>query len=606
MLLALGIALGASSVAAESQRGMEAETRRVERMRVAIGALQRDKRGRTEAERKLSSRLLRAERELRGIAKPAALRGMRSHVVLDAAGRCEVDVRARVTPALRAHIEALGGEIVRAHPAQQSLRAWIPGRRLSQLSAHPDVQYVGRAVAPIARMIDTSQGDVAHRAATLRANGSIDGTGVKVGVISDGVDSLAAVQASGDLPAVTVPLGLFGVGSEGTALLEIVHDLAPGAELLFATGQGGVPAFAASVSALVGAGADVIVDDLFYVNEAALQDDGLAGTMIAAANSGVVLVSAVGNAGNLIGGTGGVWEGDWNDSGVLYSGPPPVPMHDFGSGATDDPVLVDTNLWFTLQWSDPIGGSGNDYDLLLFDPGGNLVDCSDDIQDGNDFPYEEIDSELFDDTGNRLVIVLASGSPRYLHMNSHRGELAIATDGQIFGHSAAPGVLGVAAAHVIQASAPDGGFDGSELVQAYSSEGPRRVFHDLAGAAITPGDLLATGGALRQTPMLTAADCVSTQTPGFSTFCGTSAAAPHVAAIAALLLEIDPNADVPAALTGSALDLETAGVDTLSGYGMADAQGAAEAVLMPEPAVALGLGSAGAALVGLARRRRAR
>ena len=58
-------------------------------------------------------------------------------------------------------------------------------------------------------------------------------------------------QETGDVPArVTVLPGQAGgsisyacggssKGTEGTAMLEIVHDLAPGAELLFATGIGG-------------------------------------------------------------------------------------------------------------------------------------------------------------------------------------------------------------------------------------------------------------------------------------------------------------------------------------------------------------------------------
>jgi hypothetical protein len=59
---------------------------------------------------------------------------------------------------------------------------------------------------------------------------------VVVGVISDGIDHMADAQLSGDLPNVTVPSGgcRRGSGDEGTALLEIVHDVAPGAQLLFA------------------------------------------------------------------------------------------------------------------------------------------------------------------------------------------------------------------------------------------------------------------------------------------------------------------------------------------------------------------------------------
>ena len=60
----------------------------------------------------------------------------------------------------------------------------------------------------------------------------VDGSGIKVGVISDGVDSLAASQLTGDLPNI-VQVGDPGSGDEGTAILEIVHDIAPGADLAF-------------------------------------------------------------------------------------------------------------------------------------------------------------------------------------------------------------------------------------------------------------------------------------------------------------------------------------------------------------------------------------
>src|SRR5262249_60758446 len=73
------------------------------------------------------------------------------------------------------------------------------------------------------------------RADRVRAQG-LDGSGVVVGVISDGIDSLRDAQNSQNLPDVEVPNGgcRRGSGDEGTALLEIVHDVAPGAQLLFA------------------------------------------------------------------------------------------------------------------------------------------------------------------------------------------------------------------------------------------------------------------------------------------------------------------------------------------------------------------------------------
>ena len=202
------------------------------------------------------------------------------------------------------------------------------------------------------------------------------------------------------------------------------------------------------------------------------------------------------------------------------------------------PPTWQPGLGISLQWSDALGGSANDYDLYLFNSTLDVIfDVSNDVQDGDDDPFEFIDSSFFDDAGNRLVVVLANGSSRYLQLNTHRGRLAIATSGQLAGHAAAANAFAVAATNV--ATAAGGAFTGgaSNPVETYSSDGLRRMFYRADGTPITPGNFSASGGQLLQKPNLTAADCVITATPGFSPFCGTSAAAPHAAAIAALMLQ---------------------------------------------------------------------
>jgi hypothetical protein len=80
-------------------------------------------------------------------------------------------------------------------------------------------------------------------------------------------------------------------------------------------------------------------------------------------------------------------------------------------------------------------------------------------------------------------------------------------------------------------------------------------------------------------PDLAAADNVTVQTPGFSPFGGTSAAAPHAAAIAALVLEKSPGltpSQLREALTTTALDIEQPGPDRNSGAGIVDALAAVQ------------------------------
>lgn len=80
------------------------------------------------------------------------------------------------------------------------------------------------------------------------------------------------------------------------------------------------------------------------------------------AAAGAVYVSSAGNSGNLNDGTAGVWEGDWEFSGNSVIGDP---AHRFAPGVFANEITVDSAFVFTLQWNDPQGASGNDYDLLL-------------------------------------------------------------------------------------------------------------------------------------------------------------------------------------------------------------------------------------------------
>ena len=167
-----------------------------------------------------------------------------------------------------------------------------------------------------------------------------------------------------------------------------------------------------------------------------------------------------------------------------------------------------------------------------------MLSSSTDTQDGTQDPIEYISSPCSADReGARIVIVKKPGSADRSPRLNTGGKLEIATSGQTYGHWAAQDVVGVAAVDVADAGGAGGVFNGTESVERFSSDGPRRMFSEANGTPITPGNFSSTGGRVLQKPDLAAADGVSTSTPGFSTFYGTSAAAPHAAGIAALMLE---------------------------------------------------------------------
>jgi len=218
-----------------------------------------------------------------------------------------------------------------------------------------------------------------------------------------------------------------------------------------------------------------------------------------------------------------------------------------------------------------------------------VVDSSTNIQNGDDDPFEFV-AEVF--AGERIVIVQKSGAARMLSVNAYRGQLERATAGQLRGHPAAVGALAIAAVDV--ATALPGAFTGGSAnpVELFSADGPRRIFFDVNGDLLPgapAGNFTATGGIVRQKPDIAAADGVLVAAPGFAPFFGTSAAAPHAAAIAALLAEELPgvtNAQIVAAMRAGTLDIEAPGVDRDSGSG----------IVMPGLALAQ-IGAAPAAVV---------
>lgn len=580
-----------------------------EQARQQLRAIFSEKASRTPAERKLATSLLYAHRESLGrpmVEGLAPLRRVADRAGVEADGTVVVDIRGEVTDGLLQAIAGAGGRVAVALPAFGAVRARVPVRRLEEIAALPEVRYVTPQQGYLVNAgAQTSQGDVAHTAATARSTYSITGAGVKVGVLSDGVDTLAARQGSGDLPptcpqsgaCVQVVPGQAGSGDEGTAMLEIVHDLAPGAQLYFATAVNSDASFAANILALKNTyGCDIIVDDVTYFNEGAFQDGPIAQAVNTVKNAGVLFFSSAGNSGRKDAGTSGTWESDFLNSGTTISwfngtdwqG---LPVHSWnaqtGAGAANANELTGNALSaISLKWSDPLGAAATDYDLFLFDSALSTVwDYSVDDQATTKEPFEIMGGGY---SGEKVVVVRWSGNPKALRLDTHRGRLTHSSARSVFGHNGGEGTISVAAVDV--ATASGGAFVGGATnpVETYSSDGPRRIFYNPNGTAITPGNILfgTAGGRELQKPDISAADCVTTTTPGFIPFCGTSAAAPHAAAIAALLKSAankPGGGQVLSAMFATALDVEGAGRDRNAGVGIVMANSAA-GVLTSVPA----------------------
>ena len=555
---------------------------------------------RTPAQRKVSSHLLDAAeaaraRQVSAAAAVDATDPARIATVNPASESVAVDIRADATAEVLARIEALGGRVINDVPKYRAIRAQLPLEAVERLAELADVQFIRPASHPspsgpqsgesaaapkptrvAARSLadDPTPGDTAHQADAARQTYSVDGTGIGIGVVASGIDELELYQARGRLPdRIHVPTGQRGSGRGGSLSLWMLHTVAPGAELYFATSSGGEAALAANIEALCSAGADIIVTGSHYRQEPAFQDGPVARGVNAAVDDGCFVFAPSGWAGNLNDGTSGVWEGDYSTGSAFAS---VGTAHDFGSGVEKNRILEVTPSAWILQWADPLGGSTNDYDLFLVNDGGTVLASSTDVQNGAQDPIESIPWQRAAGTMHLVVVKKTSAAARYIRLNSvSGGRLEEATAGQTYGHFAAEKSVTVAQVDLATAGGAGGTFNGTETVLTTSSDGPRRVFFQADGTAITDSDFSSTGGKLVNKPDLgAAADADAYLASG----------ALYAAGIGALALEAAGGptnvsaAALRTALTGAALDIEATGADRDSGAGVTMAPAAVDAV----------------------------
>jgi PKD repeat protein len=496
---------------------------------------------------------------------------------------------------------------------------YFPLAAIDQAVALQSLRSISAAIAPIRNAGDvTSQGDAALQAELARTAFAVDGSGVSVGVLSDSYDDLggaAADIASGDLPgggvqvlAESTACGvLIFCIDEGRAMLQIIHDMAPGADLMFHTGLQSKVDYANGITALAAAGAHVIVDDLLYLHEPMFQDGIVAQAVDSVVAGGAVYYSAAGNAGDES------YEGSFIDSNNILCIEFFLPlgdchdlyervgrMHDFNPEDGEDLVLtvtvpVNQVLTVAMQWDEPFGGAGPraDHDLVLLSPDGGTyyaISANDNIPMGEGWEVLQFENSEFLYNGETTFgLAITYDDVDSIGPPANLLKLVVFGSGNtldewrtnsstLYGHANADGAEAVGAAYWDDTPAND--TDPAEL-EPYSSRGGTPILFSSNGSPLgTP--------IIRMKPEITAVDGVDTtfffsdpDGDGTDNFFGTSAAAPHAAGVAALLLDEEQGAtpaQINAALESSALDMNTPGFDYDSGYGLIQAYDAITAL----------------------------
>ena len=518
------------------------------------------------------------------------------------------------TAAQNMELVALGARIVEVMKVPETLKlppvgmiqAWIPVDAVERAAALPWVVAVtapdhGETNPHPNNAID-SEGVPLHNADDAHDQGVI-GTGVNVGAISDGVANLAASQALNELPAVTV-LSV-GSGDEGTAMLELIHDMAPGASLFFHTTGGGTAGHVTAVANLLAAGVNVISEDLAYDREPAFQQGVVAAAREAAASAGVPVHSSSGNRGTnhtarvVANGTGSGPDG-YNGAFTGCGIDPTNVVAIAPGGDTTFDMTVGANTRFTLQWSEPraifpTAGAGGftDLDLYVMDSTGTQCLAVSTASQGGGVgdTIETIGTSAFGiAAGTQVKLVVnvfgsagAAAAPTLdLRWRGSQSQQDVPTRAG----SNDPDKNYTGLAYVIGAVNA-----GSGMLEGFSSAGPV----DLRLTTVCPGgaypcpagvpgpsasyqglDFLgADGTSVSGVGGFGAGTCPANN-QGDCLFFGTSAAAPHTAACDALVRSLPSfgaaaaPATTRARLAATAVDFPPAGEDSTTGAGQLD------------------------------------
>jgi hypothetical protein len=571
---------------------------------------------------------------------------------------------------------------------------WLPVSALDAATQRTELHSIRAAMSRTHAGAVTSQGDFAQHSDSVRSANALTGAGVTVGALSDSFDCYAQFAAngvpaggnagyanngfnttaamdttSGDLPStvnvleevtcmsgghyIGYPLEL-PPGDEGRAMLQIVHDVAPGAGLAFYTADNGEADFAAGIKTLAaavgsgGAGAKVIVDDVGYFDEPFFQDGMVAQAINTVAAQGVTYFTSAGNNGSLAYNNNNPKFNTVAAAGTPNGGEQLLNFDNLNPASTTSaalpvtvpPMIPGEFVAVVVQWDQPYvtgatgsGGSRNQIDVCLTNVTGdddvtddNLNPISSNCSGPNAIGADPVQVILVGIPANaagnsttatfNIVVGLKSGTaPGRIKVSVEGDGLPLTINqfatnsGTVQGHSSAAGAASVGAAFF--ANTPACGTSPATL-EFFSSSGGDPILFDVTGARLTTpvirqkpdfvgpdggndtflGFTLADGGPDDNS---TISGCLNNAS--FPNFFGTSASTPHVGAIAALFLQANPAltpSEIISAMQNTALPMAGTTPNFNSGFGFVQANLAADTLppaAPPAPSLTLGAAS---------------
>ncbi len=518
----------------------------------------------------------------------------------------------------------LGFKVGTPSPKYNLVEGTAPIASLPAIAQLPQVRNAAPIEKPIVHFVGAAdnEGETALQAATARQQAGVDGTGVTIGVLSDSVSQfqggLADSVKTGDLPNTVKVLqdGPAGATDEGRAMLENIHDIAPGASLQFATADGGQVGFANNILALASSGSKVIVDDVGYPYEPYFQDGAISQSVNTVVGQGSTYLSAVGNVANqgylssfravktTIPALGAGTFMNFAPTGAAVTGLP-ITIGQGASAANPVPLVFQFDQPYSTYETGAAPGPTSEVDFYVLDSSGAIVAAGTNNNVTTGTPIQEADITA---PGSYTVVMqLVSGTaPQHVEFVNDNEQVDVTVSQQFgtgpaagntyypgtFGHSAAANTIGIGAVPwfatapyinqnplknepfssfgpVLSDLSPDGVAQTAQLIQNPVVSGPDGGNTSFFG----PGQIIDTSN-----PPFPGEPATPTNlSQNLPSFFGTSSAAPNVAAVVTLMLQKNPGltpAQVKTSLIASAQPLNGSAAGTWNaqgGYGFVNA-----------------------------------